>query len=368
MRRMFATLTTALLGLALAASGCESSKSAEKEAESKASKASKEARAEGKKQKAEMAKKKEKMKKLMKKMMKADKSKMPADKNVSATVTQPEGKVTYWVPPGPRELGDHFGTKDNPKFTGKKKIQNAPPPVKKVLKKHPILVGAPPKARKYKNGKAIFAQPTPFSDKGVPVKQGSLDLTYIDRRSADKKGPPIKTPDEVKASISFTDPDGNSYKLKPLLTFQPPIPGYKTQGGVMTDDYHHGATGTGSPLMPKVYTWGAFWAIGNVVVNGEVANKHQVMHCMTTETVRDKNYHLTLNSEMPLKKSNTIAGQMHHTHCIVLPIKFTPTGPVNSPVNTAFELPNGKKQPFIHIMYENDKLGDGPSWNGPSGN
>jgi hypothetical protein len=347
-----------LLALALTCSvglfGCSSSKSAQKKDEA----------AGGMSQKKMAAKKK----KMMKKMMKRDKSKMPADKEVEATVTQEDGKVVYWVLPGPRKLGDHFGTKENPKFTGMKKIKNAPPPVRRVLKAHPILVGAPEKARKYKNGEIVFAKPTPFSNKGVPVKSGSLDLTYIDRRSGDQKGPPIKTPDEVEADIEFQDPKGNTYEIRPKLVFQPPLPGYETDGGVMTDSRHHGATGTGSPLMPEVYTWGAFWAIGDVAVNGEVSkqNKNKVMHCMTTETVRDKSYRLPQTSELPLKKSNTIAGQMHHTHCIVLPVTFTPKGPKPEPVATKFELPNGKKQPFIHIMYEQDEL-EGLEWNGPTG-
>ncbi len=306
-----------------------------------------------------------KMKKMMKKMMKADKSKMPSSKNVEATVTQEEGKVTYWVLPGPRKLDSYFGTKADPKLTATPP-ENAPKPIKRLIKDLPILLGVPEKGRMYKDGEAWTKKPGPFGNKGVPVEESSLDLTYIDRQSQDK-GPPIKTADEVEASIEFTDPQGNAYELVPLLVVQPPIPGYQTQGGVVTDSKHHGTTGTGSPLMPEVYTWGAFWAIANVKINGEVADKKKVMHCMTTETVRDTDYKLAHNDDLPLDKEETIAGQMHHTHCIVLPVTFTPQGPKHEPVKTAFELPNGKKQPFIHIMYENDTLGDGLEWNGPTG-
>ncbi|MFB6372888.1 MAG: hypothetical protein ABEN55_07185 [Bradymonadaceae bacterium] len=308
--------------------------------------------------------KKARMKKMMKKMMNKDKSAMPSDKDVRATVTQPKGQVTYWVTPGPRKLDTYFGTKENPKLTATPP-ENAPKPVKQLLRDVPILVGVPEQARTYKNGEAFTKMPTPFGNKGIPVEDSSLDLTYIDRQSDDKKGPPIKTADEVEADIQFTDPQGNAYTIEPKLVFQPPIPGYKTQGGVMTDDSHHGTTGTGTPLMPQVYTWGAMWSVADIKINGEVADKNKVVHCMTTETVRNKDYKLAMQDDLPLPDDQTIAGQRHHSHCIALPITITPQGPKHEPVQTAFELPNGKKQPFIHIMYENDQLGEGPQWNGP---
>ena len=307
-----------------------------------------------------------KMQKMMQKMMEMDKAEMPSDKGVRATVTQPEGKVTYWVTPGPRKLDTYFGTKEDPKLTARPP-EDAPKPIKQLVRDMPILIGVPEEARTYKEGEAYTEMPTPFGNDGVPVEASSLDLTYIDRQSEDTKGPPIRTSDEVEADIQFTDPQGNSYELNPKLVVQPPIPGYNTRGGVVTDAAHHGATGTGSPLMPEVYSWGAMWAVGDVVVNGEVAEQHQMMHCMTTETVRNKNYELAMQDDLPLDEDETIAGQMHHTHCIVLPVKMTPGGPQHHPVETAFELPNGEMQPFIHIMYENDQLGVGLEWGGPTG-
>jgi hypothetical protein len=347
--------------VALVAAGCASGNKADKETAGadQATADSSESADQGGQSKAA------RMQKMMKQMMEADKSQMPSDKNVEATVTQEEGKVTYWVLPGPRKLDSYFGTKENPKLTAELP-EGAPKPVQQLIEDLPILVGVPEEGRTYENGEARTKKPGPFGNKGIPVQESSLDLTYIDRQSEDK-GPPIKTADEVEANIEFTDPNGNSYELVPLLVVQPPIPGYKTQGGVVTDATHHGTTGTGSPLMPEVYTWGAFWAVANVKINGEVADKRKVMHCMTTETVRDKDYKLAQQADLPLDKSETIAGQMHHTHCIVLPVTFTPQGPKYEPVETAYELPNGKTQPFIHIMYENDTLGDGLEWNGPTG-
>jgi hypothetical protein len=128
-----------------------------------------------------------KMKKIMKQQ--ADKSEMPSDKDVEATVSQEEGKVTYWVLPGPRELDSYFGTRENPKLTAEPPA-NAPKPVKQLLEDLPILVGVPEKARTYKNGTAMTEMPTPFGDKGVPVQNSALELTYMDRQSEDGDGPP----------------------------------------------------------------------------------------------------------------------------------------------------------------------------------
>ena len=306
-----------------------------------------------------------KMERMMEKMMTRDKSEMPSDKDVRATVTQPEGKVTYWVLPGERKLDTYFGTEENPRMTADVP-DGTPRAVRQLIAELPILIGVPERARTYRDGEGYTKMPTPFGDKGVPVEDSALALTYIDRQSEDMEGPVVETADEIEASITFTDPEGNAYELQPLLVMQPPIPGYDTQGGVLTDSVLHGTTGTGSPLMPEVYTWGAFWAVGNVLINDEVADRNKVMHCMTTETVRDKNYELAMQDDLPLAEEETIAGQMHHTHCIVLPIELTPEGPTYAPVQTAFELPNGKMQPFIHVMYENDQL-EGLPWRGPTG-
>lgn len=71
---------------------------------------------------------------------------------------------------------------------------------------------------------------------------------------------------------------------------------------------------------------------------------------------------------MPFAPADTIAGQIHHTHGVVLPIKVTPDGPVFGPVPTAFELPTGETQPFIHAMWEQDTIESGPfaNWKFPT--
>lgn len=290
----------------------------------------------------------------------------PSIKNERIVIQEP-GKVVYWILPGPRQLSsDVFGTPGNPKFTVMPQIEIAkkmeaahkmPPYVDDVLMRVPILVGVPMMARsKHADGTWWMDKPTPFSDKGRIVS-GSFNAHYFDVVSMDPPGKPGETPDHATMEARFDDPAGNHYRVVVRHVVKPPFPGYETEGGVMIDGSHHGSSGTGSPLMPKVTTYAALWAMGDVFVNDELVAAGQVMHMMTTDVVRDRNYHLALNSEVPLTPDQYfIKGQSHHTHLIVLPIKGTEKGPVFSPLKTAFKLPNGMMQPFVHIMYEQDSI------------
>jgi hypothetical protein len=207
----------------------------------------------------------------------------------------------------------------------------------------------------------VLAEPTLYSN-NAEVTSGSFEITYRDHRPYDLPGMPGDTPDTIDLSAQFTDPAGNEYEIEHDHVIQPPIPGYETGGGVLTDGFLHGITGTGSPLFPRAYTYGASWGVGNLHINGELATEEgfRVIHFMTTQTVRDAQYDMALDERMPLEPSNTIAGQIHHTHGVVLPIRPTDEGPVYDPVPTAFELPNGDTQPFIHAMWEQDEIVEAP--------
>lgn len=158
----------------------------------------------------------------------------------------------------------------------------------------------------------------------------------------------------------FEDPAGNEYRLEVDHVVQPPMPGYRTGGGVLTNTVHHGNTDTGSPLMPEAYTYGAFWALSDLYVNGELAQELMLAHFMTTETVRDADYEIVFDDGLPLPQEDTPTGAIHHTHGVVFPIQGTPQGPVFQPVNTSFELTNGQTQPFIHAMWEEETISEGP--------
>lgn len=291
------------------------------------------------------------------------------------TVKQDEGEAFYWVLPGERRLSPMiFGTPDNPRFgsdlleTRIEQARELPEPlcnaIPQLLEDLPFLVAAPEEARTPVDdgvAREKLTVPTLYSDE-ARVTSGAFEITYADRQPYDLPGAPGDTEDTVELDARFTDPAGNEYELEFDHVVQPPIPGYQTGGGVLTSAWHHGMTGTGSPLMPEVFAYGACWGVGNVIINGEVATEDgfRVIHFMTTQTIRDRNYQLAIDEELPLMPDETIAGQSHHTHGVVLPIRPTPDGPVFDPVPTAFELPNGETQPFIHAMWEQDEVVEGP--------
>lgn len=315
------------------------------------------------------------------------------------TVKQDPGNVFYWVAPGPRKLSPKvFGRPGDLreeatleyKLQQASKLQQAgkmPSSVSDLLPNVPQLVGLPREA--WDNGQIVqakwdhedrelkkssdsgeywYTRPTFFSNIAYPVpprpdKKNHFELTYIDRQKTDQSGPPIDTKDDVELDITFHDPDGNRYRLEIFETFMPPLPGYETGGGVFVDGRHHGRTGTGSPLMPEVYSYGAFWAVGRLWVNGE-GPQVRVTHAMTTEVVRDKSYKLITEEDMPLQPEHRIvSSKNHHTHLVVVPVKPTVMGPEYAPVKTAFTVKEGKlkgeKQPSIHIMFEQEEIVSG---------
>ncbi|ADQ68934.1 hypothetical protein C499_06880 [Halogeometricum borinquense DSM 11551] len=298
-----------------------------------------------------------------------------AEMGAEVTVRQESGKTVYWVLPGERRLSPTvFGTPDNPRFGADllefriEQAKQLPEPlsnaIPQLLQDLPSLVAVPEQAREPVDSPIAhekLTEPTLFSD-NAQITSGEFEVTYKDQRPYDRPGAPGDTPDEADLTATFTDPAENEYELQLDHIVQPPIPGYETGGGVMTGAWHHGVTGTGSPLMPKLFAYGAFWGVGNVLVNGEVATEDgfRVIHFMTTQTVRDQDYRLALDEELPLPAESTIAGRAHHTHGVVLPIRPTPDGPVFDPVPTAFELPNGNPQPFIHAMWEQEELVNSP--------
>ncbi|ELZ10198.1 hypothetical protein C478_14927 [Natrinema thermotolerans DSM 11552] len=299
------------------------------------------------------------------------------DPEVTVTARQEPGDAVYWVLPGERRLSPSvFGTAENPRRGTdllEARIEQArglPSPlgesVPGLLADLPFLVAAPDEAREPIADDDSIAQqrltePTLYSDE-AEVTSGSFEITYEDHQPYDLPGAPGETTDTVALEAQFTDPAGNEYRIDHDHVIQPPIPGYETGGGVLTGSSLHGITGTGSPLFPQVYTYGASWGVGHLEVNGERATEEgmRVVHFMTTATVRDERYRMVLDEELPLAPAETIAGQIHHTHGVVLPIRPTPDGPVYDPVPTAFELPNGETQPFIHAMWEQDEIVEGP--------
>lgn len=277
-------------------------------------------------------------------------------------VKQDPGGIVYWVLPGPRDLDPAvFGTHEDPRMLLAPKIEAArqgpyPPSVAQLLTDLPFLVGLPLQVRdEGPDGGQVLQSPNPFSDR-ARIVSGSFEAEFRDFVSEDQPGAPGETPDSASMTAEFEDPAGNAYRVVLDHIVQPPFPGYETEGGVMIDSVHHGATGTGTPLMPAVETHAALWSIAEIFVNGE-SRGMRVAHLMTTEIVRDSDYRLVFGDELPLApEDRQIAEQAHHTHLMVLPIEPGPRGPAFAPVPTALELPNGTAQPFMHIMFEQDEI------------
>lgn len=274
--------------------------------------------------------------------------------NLDVEVTQPEGKPVNWVLPAPRRLSEEvFGTPDNP-LMGDDLIEHVKeqrPEMADLLDDMPFEVGVPEDMRETNEAGDAFTvttEKTPFGDEHHPT-DGKLDLVYKDR------APWAKFPqgrDEIEFDAWFTDPAGNRYTAEIGMLDRETK---EHAGGVLVGGLIHGATGIGSPLMTKMYNYASFWGVGRLEVNGgEEVWENRVIHFMTTQMVRDNDYALALDEEMPL--ADPYLGGAHHTHGIFPPIEMTKEGPQFSPLNIPFPEEKENGQPFIHIMYDLDEV------------
>jgi len=233
------------------------------------------------------------------------------------------GTNVRWILPGPRELDpDIFGTPDLP-----------------LGFEHDI--GVPLEARLTNEDGTAYtttAGPTPFSDNFADI-EGSFDLLVVDVTALDG----MESQDQVSLTTSFVGPNGKEYSIT-VDRVIPVGPDHPFLGGVGTNFIQHGATGIGTKLSPQVFSYVAFWGIGELSVDGEVVASNRVVHGMLTNVVRNENGELVFDEEVD---NNNV--QFH----LMLPnTEVTPDGPQESPVPTGFELPNGAEQPFLHIMFD----------------
>jgi hypothetical protein len=237
---------------------------------------------------------------------------------IEITASQTQGAVN-WVMPGKRELDPTiFGTADDPKGA----------------EKPAMLLGVPPPARESADGSQRTKQPTPFSDKAKAV-EGSLDMTVVDATATDAG----VSKDQIDFEATFTAPDGAEYRV----VIERPAPhGWflPTGGGVVTNFIQHGVTGWGTRLMPTEYDDVAVYGPATIFRDGEKIAEDRPAHMMLTEFVRGESYELATDA-------NVDPGA-RHLHLMIFP--FDQFGRHDA-VPTGFELPNGKQQPFLHIMY-----------------
>lgn len=303
---------------------------------------------------------------------------------VQVKTKQRAGRSVHWIKPGPRRLDSRvFGTPPDGASTPQLGddwiahqiwwLSQHRPAAAGLLKgadghpKFPVPVGWPNGLRETNDNGDEYtktSKPLPFSDKTVGSDEnenldGDLSLTYRDRQGFEGDG---GKEDEIDLDIWFTDPDGNKYELD--IEHLEHHDGAHLHGrGVMTGVYMHGTTGIGTPLMPTQYAFGSFWAVGSLSINGNdpmEQNTERVIHFMTTQTVRKADgYTLAFDADLPLGvdgNPDPYLGEDTHTHVFVPPVRETENGPRKVPLKTAFELPNGKKQPFIHFMFDEDDV------------
>ena len=140
---------------------------------------------------------------------------LPLEIGSDVVVVQEEGKVFYWVLPGPRRLSPHvFGTPDDPKRTAEDDLMElAGTPMGDLLAQVPILVGAPRMIRNISEDGTSYTDTnvmTLFSDKGMPTS-GSIRVVYKDRQQRDGGGMDMSTTDGIDLDTTFTEPAGTVY-------------------------------------------------------------------------------------------------------------------------------------------------------------
>jgi hypothetical protein len=193
--------------------------------------------------------------------------------------------------------------------------------------------------------------PTPFSDNSAPI-EGHATVKVKDVTSVAG----ATTQDKINAKFEFTSPDGQNEYTVIVKNALPEIPDHENFGGVGVNALQHGATGIGTPLMPQLMAFIAFWGPADLYVNGELQNggdgQQRFVHFMLSERVRssvDDGYTLAFDDQVDPEGSL-------QAHLILPNVALTSEGPAMSPVSTGFTLPNGAEQPFLHIMYDTVKV------------
>lgn len=188
--------------------------------------------------------------------------------------------------------------------------------------------------------------PGPFGDMAKPIT-GSATIKVKDLTSV--AGP--TTEDEIEAEFRFTSPDGEHEYRVVVERALPKLPDHENFGGVGLNVVQHGRTGIGTALFPQVMAFVAFWGPADFYVDGKKVADNRFVHFMLTERTRNPE-----GDDYSLAFDGQVDHDSMHAHLILPPTIVTPDGPQASPVPTEFTLPNGKDQPFLHIMFEDMKV------------
>jgi hypothetical protein len=242
---------------------------------------------------------------------------------IKIVITQEQGGA-HAALPAPRELDPTvFGTPDLPRQYGGE----------------PVITGLPLQMRGVENGRYTqTTEPTPFGDATVVMSNGSMTLVAVDAQSVDG----ATTRDSLSFRGSWEDADGNTYSITCSNALSQGFE-YPFFGGVVTNHVLHGASGIGTPLLPTLFAYMAFWGIGEVDKNGETVAENQLIHGMLTEYVRGENYELVFDEN--------VEPERRHFHILAAPVQVVDGQPSPQPVSTGFTLENGEELPFWHVMF-----------------
>lgn len=194
------------------------------------------------------------------------------------------------------------------------------------------------------DGAAFTTIKTPkmFSNK-IKKISGTFRMQVADLTAKD--GPGSK--DRIAMQADFAGPTGKAYRVV-VNKVIPKGPDHPFFGGVGTDVLMHGGTGIGTPLVAQEFSYITAWGLGDIYVDGKLADRGRIVHVMVSERTRDDNFRIGFGVAKP---------DQLEIHLAMPPLKGSPTGPVASPVPTGVILPNGKEQPFIHVnFYGNAKV------------
>ncbi|RMF85679.1 MAG: hypothetical protein D6736_16745 [Nitrospinota bacterium] len=247
---------------------------------------------------------------------------------ITVTIRQESGGVFVALPDNRRLDPNVFGVPGLPRAYGGTPGINGVPPVLRVTQ-----------------GKAytVMKKKSPFGDKYIVLAEGKLQLKAVDATATDA----AQSHDSVQMEASWKDKAGNTYAVKCCKKLAVHGVEYPTFGGVVTNHIMHGWSRIGTALMPTMFSYFAFWGMGEVRKNGTVVDAPRLIHGMLTEYVRTTGYKLGFDRDVTPTRL--------HFHLMIPPFapvpqegKFTP-----KPVKTGFTLPNGKPLPFWHVMFEN---------------
>lgn len=246
---------------------------------------------------------------------------------LKVSIIQEMGGVFVGLPDQRRLDEDVFGTPETPLAVGG----------------FPIVQGVPVPLRTVEGGTfGTTTKPTPFGDKFIAMGNGKLKLELFDLTAADA----MTSRDSVQLDASWTDDEGNVYAVRCCDKLETVGGQHPTFGGVVTNHLMHGFSRVGTPLMPTMFTYAAFWGAGEVLKNGEVIDKPRPVHGMLTEYMRKEGYALGFDKDVEPTE--------WHFHLMLAPVVPDPEGNglKQKPVETGLTLPNGKPLPFWHVMFE----------------